>query len=43
MYAGVRERRDPYIDVFEAEDFTREYAAECLDIALWEEGTEEPR
>jgi len=33
---AIRERRDPYIDVFEVEEFTREYAAECLEIALWE-------
>lgn len=34
---AIRERRDPYIDVFEVEEFTREYAAECLEIALWVE------
>ena len=33
---AIRERRDPYIDVFEVEEFTREYAAECLEFALWE-------
>jgi len=34
--SAIREQRDPYIDVFEVEEFTREYAAECLEIALWE-------
>jgi hypothetical protein len=34
--SAIRERRDPYIDVFEVEEFTREYAARCLEIALWE-------
>jgi hypothetical protein len=34
--SAIRERREPYIDVFEVEEFTREYAAECLEIALWE-------
>lgn len=33
---AIRERRDSYIDVFEVEELTREYAAECLEIALWE-------
>jgi hypothetical protein len=37
MLLAIREQRDPYIDVFEIEEFTREYAAECLDIALAEE------
>jgi hypothetical protein len=36
VLAAIRERRDPYIDVFESEELTREYAAECLEIALWE-------
>ncbi|HEV8580842.1 MAG TPA: hypothetical protein VGX68_17390 [Thermoanaerobaculia bacterium] len=36
---AIREQRDPYIDVFEVEEFSRECAAECIDIALWEPST----
>ena len=32
--AAILERRDPYIDVFEIEELTREAAAECLAAAL---------
>lgn len=31
---AIRERRDPYIDVFEDEDFGRDFAAECIEIAM---------
>jgi hypothetical protein len=36
IFLAIRERRDAYIDVFEIEEFSRDCAAECLDIALWE-------
>jgi hypothetical protein len=31
---AIREQRDPYIDVFENEDFGRDFAAECIEIAM---------
>jgi hypothetical protein len=34
--SALRELRDPYVDVFEVEGFSRESAAECLEIVLWE-------
>lgn len=33
---AIRERRDAYIEVFEIEELSRDHAAECLEIALWE-------
>jgi hypothetical protein len=35
--SALRERRDPYVDVFEVEGFSREAAAECLEIVLQED------
>jgi hypothetical protein len=35
LIAALRECRDPYVDIFEIEEFSRKRAAECLEIALW--------